>query len=186
MFNHRTLDECKKTPRRGWELRNIQNPESVAGHMYRMAIMTFLLDENDSLDTNRCMKMALIHDLPECIVGDITPYCGVDPAEKKRLEIEAMERLAKLAGTAGTEMSELFKEYVSQSTPEAKFVKQLDRMDMILQAFEYEVQTDGTADLQEFFDRVEDKFSHPSMVSLKKEIAKQREEFHNNASSDKQ
>ncbi len=30
--------------------------------------------------------MALVHDLAECLVGDITPYCGVSKEEKHRRE----------------------------------------------------------------------------------------------------
>ena len=34
----------------------------------------------------RCMKIALVHDLAECIVGDITPFCGISPEEKEQKE----------------------------------------------------------------------------------------------------
>ena len=34
----------------------------------------------------RCMKLALVHDMAECIVGDITPYCGVSKEEKHTKE----------------------------------------------------------------------------------------------------
>lgn len=55
------------------------------------------------------MELALVHDLAECIVGDITPYCGVDPDEKHRREDEAMLELAKLAGPNGDYMYDLYK-----------------------------------------------------------------------------
>lgn len=52
---------------------------------------------------------ALVHDLAECIVGDITPHCGVTPEEKHRQEDEAMKTLAELTGIAGDRMYELYK-----------------------------------------------------------------------------
>jgi putative hydrolase of HD superfamily len=39
--------------RTGWVLRDVESPESIAGHMYRMAILTFLLEDKDSLDKTR-------------------------------------------------------------------------------------------------------------------------------------
>lgn len=52
---------------------------------------------------------ALVHDLAECIVGDLTPRCGVSPEEKHRREDEAMKNIAELTGLAGDTMYELYK-----------------------------------------------------------------------------
>ena len=57
----------------------------------------------------RVMQMALIHDLAECIVGDITPHCGVSADDKHRMEDEAMEEICKLLGNKGPEMLEMFR-----------------------------------------------------------------------------
>jgi Predicted hydrolases of HD superfamily len=57
---------------------------------------------------HRCLKIAVVHDLAECIVGDITPRCGVDVAEKHHRETAAMKELADLAGSGGKELYELF------------------------------------------------------------------------------
>lgn len=52
-----------------------------------MAVLAMALAGEDStLDVIRCVKMALIHDVGEAIVGDITPRCGVSDAEKFKLE----------------------------------------------------------------------------------------------------
>lgn len=55
------------------------------------------------------MQMTLIHDLAECIVGDITPFCGIPPDEKHRMEDEAMEDICKLLGDKGPEILEIFR-----------------------------------------------------------------------------
>ncbi|XP_075213570.1 5'-deoxynucleotidase HDDC2 [Lycorma delicatula] len=165
----------KHIPRTGWVLENVKKPESIAGHMYRMAVMSFLLDGNDNkLDRAKCMELAVIHDLAECIVGDLTPYCGVTPEEKHKREVKAMEELASLVGSCGGNMIGLFKEYEEQRTPEAQFVKELDRFDLILQAFEYEKEESRPGSLQQFFDSCKGKFSHPLIVGLVKELDSQR------------
>lgn len=65
--------------------------------------------------------MALIHDLAECIVGDITPHCGVPPDEKHRLEDEAMEDICKLLGNKGPMILDMFR--VSYGTFSAETFK---------------------------------------------------------------
>lgn len=52
---------------------------------------------------------AMVHDLAECIVGDLTPHCGVSPEEKHRREDEAMQKIAELTGLAGDRMYDLYK-----------------------------------------------------------------------------
>ena len=53
--------------------------------------------------------MALVHDLAECIVGDITPHCGVSKEDKHRMEDEAMEKICNNLGERGAEMLKLFR-----------------------------------------------------------------------------
>lgn len=178
------VGRLKHEKRTGWVICNIDNCESIAGHMYRMGLMTFLLtDENDpfKLDRFRCLQIALVHDLAESIVGDITPHCGVSPKEKHRREDEAMKTIAELTGIAGDRMYELFQEYENQSSPEAKFAKDLDRYDMILQAFEYEKRENTPKKLEEFFKATYGKFNHPFIQDLAKELYKQRDEFEKKA-----
>jgi putative hydrolase of HD superfamily len=62
------------------------------------------------------LKLALAHDLAECIVGDITPFCGVDMAEKRQREDAAMMELSQLAGSGGSELYCLYKVKASSQT----------------------------------------------------------------------
>jgi putative hydrolase of HD superfamily len=84
--------------------------------------------------------MCLVHDLAEVIVGDLTPHDEIRGEEKHQLEREAMLAMAP-------EWVDLFDEYESASTPEAKFVKTMDKLDMGLQAIRY---TEQDIDLSEF------------------------------------
>lgn len=68
-------------------------------------------------------------------------------------------------------------EYEENQTPESKFVKDLDRLDMVLQAFEYEKRDQCPQQHQEFFDSTEGKFNHPFVVKLVEEINAQRAEL---------
>ncbi len=82
--------------------------------------------------------MALVHDLAEVIVGDVTPFCGMPKEEKHRREVEAMAAFQKQLKSAGDELMSLFAEYEAGETPEARFVKDLDKLEMVTQARHYE------------------------------------------------
>lgn len=69
----------------------------------------------------------------------------------------------------------LLQEYEENETPEAKFVKDLDRLDLVMQAFEYEKRDNCIKTHQEFFDSTDGKFNHPLVVDLVNEIKAQRE-----------
>jgi putative hydrolases of HD superfamily len=143
-----------------------------------MSMLSFLIPETSTLDRVKCIKLALIHDLAESIVGDITPYCGIDKEEKKRREIEAIQKISSLLpGLAGEEIFKLFEEYESQETQEALWVKDCDRYDMIQQAYEYEKRDECPMKHQEFFDSTRGKFLNPFFVNLVEELNKQRQEY---------
>ncbi|KAL9705428.1 hypothetical protein quinque_008946, partial [Culex quinquefasciatus] len=171
------VGNLKHMKRTGWVLRNVKDCESISGHMYRMGMMSFLLDGNQGLDRIRVMELALVHDLAESIVGDITPYCGISREEKLLREFSAMSEISELLGPSKDKLLELFNEYEAGKTAEAKFVKDLDRLDMVMQAFEYEKRDNCPMKHQEFFDSTKGKFSHPLVINIVNEINAQREKF---------
>ena len=76
--SHQNLQRQKRT---GWIKSGIEEPESVADHSYRAALLAMVVPLT-GVDAGRCMRMALVHDLAESIVGDITPSCGISTDEK--------------------------------------------------------------------------------------------------------
>ncbi|KAM7269537.1 hypothetical protein ACFE04_025034 [Oxalis oulophora] len=129
------------TKRAGWIKRDVDAPESIADHMYRMGLMALIMNDLPSVNRDKCIKMAIVHDIAEAIVGDITPSDGVPKEEKSRREREALQHMCKLLGEEGQrakEITDLWMEYEDNSSPEAKIVKDFDKIEMILQALEYE------------------------------------------------
>jgi len=166
----------KATPRAGWALRGIGDPESVAEHSHRVALLALLLAPRAQppLDAARCMAMALVHDLAEALVGDITPYDGVDAAEKRRREEAAMHELAALAGDGS--LLDLWREYDAAETAEARFVKELDRLETVLQAAEYGARDDvGHAALDEFWRTADARLTSPLTRTLLAALHRERE-----------
>lgn len=74
--------------------------------------------------------------------------------------------------SAVQEMRELWLEYETQATDEAKIVKEIDRLEMLIQACEYE-KSDGK-DLEKFFNDTKRVFQHPFIESISEIISKER------------
>ncbi|KAI7901807.1 HD domain-containing protein [Cokeromyces recurvatus] len=169
------IENLKRTKRTGWLDNGIQQAESISDHMHRMGVMAMLVND-PSINREKCIKMAIVHDLAEAVVGDITPHAGVSKEEKFRLEKNAMDGFKESLGNTETakEIVDLWLEYEDAKTPEALFVKDLDKFEMIVQALEYE--KSDKKKLQGFFDSTKGKFQHPAVKAWAEALYKEREE----------
>ncbi|XP_037100063.1 HD domain-containing protein 2 isoform X2 [Syngnathus acus] len=168
------IGHLKRVPRTGWVYRKVKNPESVSDHMYRMAMMSLVITD-PKVDKDKCIKLALVHDMAECIVGDIAPVDNVSKADKHRQEEAAMRQLSSLVpDSLRDEIYALWEEYEHQSSAEARLVKEFDRLEMILQAHEYEELEGTPGKLQEFFDSTRGCFQHPDVLQLVKALNDER------------
>eukprot|EP00168_Porphyra_purpurea_P013097 TRINITY_DN3549_c0_g1_i14.p1 TRINITY_DN3549_c0_g1~~TRINITY_DN3549_c0_g1_i14.p1 ORF type:complete len:394 (-),score=70.45 TRINITY_DN3549_c0_g1_i14:522-1622(-) len=133
------VGRLKTTKRAGWVISGIPAPESVSDHMYRMAMAAFALPPAVSA---HAIKLALVHDLAEALVGDITPHDGVSGEEKERRERAAMatvrDEVLQGEGALGSHLVDLWEEYEAGETEAARLVKDVDKYEMIVQAYEYE------------------------------------------------
>lgn len=157
--------------------------ESIADHMYRMSLISMFAPEalRPRLDLYKCMRMALIHDMAELLVGDITPVDGVPKPEKSRREASTMDYLTKtlLTGphkTTADELRAIWQEYEDSETLDSTFVHDVDKLELLLQMIEYEKAGKGRLDLGEFA-RVPRKIVLPEMKAWADELVKEREAF---------
>lgn len=130
----------KNVLRAGWVRAGIDSPESVAAHSWGMSMLALKLTPKE-LDLTRVLSLCIVHDIPEVRVGDLTPHD--DTSTKAEDELKAMTEMAP-------EWVALFVEYEEGKTAEAKFVKQLDKLDMALQAERY--QSEYGLSLEEFIE----------------------------------
>ncbi|KAJ4291889.1 hypothetical protein N0V90_009786 [Kalmusia sp. IMI 367209] len=152
------LERLKTTKRAGWRRFGIEHCESISDHMYRMSIITMMAPSSISsrLDILKCCRMALIHDMAESLVGDITPVDNVSKTEKSRRESETMDYictnlLGKFnGGINGKELRAIWQEYEDSETLESQFVHDVDKVELISQMVEYEREWKGEKDLGEF------------------------------------
>jgi len=133
------LDEAltlKSIPRAGWLRVGIDQPESVAAHSWGICWL-IVAHAPKGVDTERALKIAVVHDLAEVRTGDITPHDGISKTDKGRLEDTA----ARAMFSGREDLFELWQEYEQNTTPEARLVHDCDKLDMGLQALHYAKRT---------------------------------------------
>lgn len=119
----------KRTPRSGWQFLGTGS-ESVAEHVYRTTMVAFVLARlNGTVDTDKVLRLALAHDLPEARTGDLNyvnqKYVTAD-------EERAADDMAR-GLPFGEELRELMAEYREEASPEAVLVHDADQLEMLLE-----------------------------------------------------
>lgn len=171
----RLIGQLKLTRRAGWVHCAVHQPESVLDHTGRVALMALSLCP-PGLSSERAIKLSLVHDLAESLVGDITPRDNVSKSEKHARELAAMEHIRDDClrdSPLGRQVFELWLEYEEGTSSEALFVKELDKLEMIIQADEYERQQHKTLD--DFFDSTQGKMTIRAVTHVEQELRRQRQ-----------
>lgn len=109
--------------------------ETDAEHSWHIALMAMLFSNEapEGVDSNRAIKMCLVHDLVEIYAGDTFCYDIKAGEDKKEREMKAAEKLfSVLPEKEGTLLKTLWLEFEEQETPDAKFCASLDRLQPII------------------------------------------------------
>ena len=115
----------------------IEHPESVADHSYGTAIMAMVLSDSNKLNTEKILKMALVHDLAESITGDLMPD-EITKDDKRTLESDAMKEIfSKLPENLAKEYEVMWNEYQQANSKEAILLHEIDKLEMAIQAAKY-------------------------------------------------
>jgi putative hydrolase of HD superfamily len=131
----------KKLRRTGWQLRGIRDGESLADHCFGVVFLTFILGQElqyPDLDREKATQMAIIHEIAECRVGDI-PFPALEfLTGKSAAEQKATRAIFSPLKVSGDALQALFEEFEAGISCEAKFVRAIDKLDMLITALEYE------------------------------------------------
>ena len=152
--------QLKSIDRAGWKRVGIEHPESVAAHSWGVTLLCSLYCPTN-LDKERVLQIALVHDLPEIVVGDITPHDGISPTEKHAKEHHAATQLLPSSLLA------FWQEYQEHQTEESIFVHSMDKIDMLVQAMTYA--NTHNKDTSEFINSAR-KSVHPKYQELVEKI----------------
>lgn len=127
-----------KRIKRGWlKSEGVSNPESVAEHTYRNAIIGYILAKLERADVEKVVKMCLFHDIPEVRIGDIDKVAQ-RYVDKSETEIKVMEdQLSVLPEDIKDEIMSVMREFFEKKTKEALIARDADILELLFQAKEY-------------------------------------------------
>lgn len=176
------LEGLKRTARTGWNLkfppdhrfksRTVKDAESVADHTWSLAMFALVIGQALGLDVLKIVWMALIHDVAEIITLDIVTATELDleqrrllEADKRQREDAAMRQIFLPLGEWGQRCYELWLEYEDQSSPEARVLRELDKLEGCIQAVLYREQGNDV-DPEEFLNHAAGYLERPEFVAM--------------------
>ena len=119
----------KRTPRSGWQFLGTGS-ESVAEHVFRTAMIAFVLARLDgTVDSDKMLRLALAHDLPEARTSDLN-YVNQKyvTADESRAADDMTRGLP-----FGEELRELMAEYRDETSAEAVLAHDADQLEMLFE-----------------------------------------------------
>lgn len=153
------------------------DPESVAEHSWRAALMAMLLaPEFPGVEIDRVVRMCIIHDLGEAVTGDIPTFLK-NQADEETEDRAVAGILATLPEETRREFSALFAEMNALETPEARLYKIIDKLEAVIQHNESPISTWEPLeyDLQRTYGQKEAAW-FPQTAALRQEILRRTEQ----------
>jgi len=156
------LGQLKKVKRSGWWIAGIKDPETVAEHSFRVAIIGYLLATLEGADPKKTILMCLFHDIPETRIGDLHKVAQNYIKLSNFDSIVFSDQLKNLPNNINSELNSLFTEFQCNNSKEAQLAHDADRLECLIQAREY--QMEGNKNVFEWIESCKN--------SLKSETAK--------------
>lgn len=157
------FDHLKSLYRQGWLRAGIPKVhcETVAEHSLGVALLALFLADAyfPQLDKGKLVRMGLLHDFGEIYAGDIVPG-KMSLTDKHELEKQSVERVFSQLPN-GADYLAVWEEFERGETAEARFLKEIDRLEMGLQASVYE--QEGFGDLSVFFESTDRALTTPEL-----------------------
>jgi putative hydrolase of HD superfamily len=143
------VGHLKRSARQGWWIAGIKDPESVAEHSFRAAVIGYVIATLEEADAERTAVLCLFHDVPETRLGDI-PSTGKRYVSSAPAEQVVKDQTAELPSALADRIRGLVGEFEERVTAEALCAKDADKLECLLQAREYQQQ--GYRDVQPWVD----------------------------------
>ncbi|MGW5161676.1 HD domain-containing protein [Nonomuraea wenchangensis] len=129
----------KRYKRTGWLVAGVRDPESVADHSFRTAVIAAVIAKLEGGDPQRAAFMALFHDSQETRVTDI-PYLGKRYLKAASNEEVTADQTRNVAGPVADMVRDAVAEYEEKASIEAVCARDADKLECLLQAVEYREQ----------------------------------------------
>ena len=160
----------KRVKRSGWWVAGIENPESVADHSFRCAVIAFFLACLEHADVYQVIAMAIFNDIHESRINDLHKmghyYIEFKDAEKKVFK----DQIKFLDKKIGARLQKLRQDYDQQLTKESLVARDADILECLIQAKEY--YDSGYKEAKSFFTKAPDFLSTKSARKIWQQVKK--------------
>lgn len=127
----------KRVKRSGWWVAGLNDPESVADHCFRCAVIGFYMAFEEGVDPYRVLAMTLFNDIHEARINDLHKmghyYIDFKQAEKRVFK----DQVASLPVRVKNALEDVRGDYDKQLSPEALVARDADILECLVQAKEY-------------------------------------------------
>ncbi|MFH0971364.1 MAG: HD domain-containing protein [Candidatus Micrarchaeota archaeon] len=149
------IGDLKRISRSGWWHCKINDPESVADHSFRTALIAYALAKKEnSPNPEKVAFSALVHDLPEARLTDLHKLSASYIKNKKEIEAKIFKEQQSLLGF----------EFPKPTKSELMIIKDADLLELAFSAKEYE--KEGYKETKILFNRVKKQLKSGSSRSL--------------------
>jgi len=125
-----------------------------------------VISDLENYDSEKMLKMVLLHDLAESKIGDYTPN-QISKENKIKIENNAYDEIiSTLPNTIKLQYGKIWEEYQKQESPESKIVHQIDKLEMVLQAKMYQKEVASKEAVESFFKSAESEITHPKLKEI--------------------
>ncbi len=142
------IGQMKRVQRSGWWLAGIADPESVAEHSFRAAILGYILASLEGADPMKTAMLCLFHDTHEARINDLhrvaKRYIETGISEREAFS----EQVERLPEKIAAEVASFISAYEGKESLESKVAHDSDLLECLIQAREYQAQ--GYADVEDW------------------------------------
>jgi len=163
-----TTIQSKQIDRAGWKIMDIHRPESIAAHSFQLCVMAMIFADHLGVNRDKLMKMAVTHGIGKIFTEDLVWSHGniIDiqkRREKETIETNGIEAIFTKLGNP-KEYRAIFEEMNQRKSVESYIFWQLDRLEMAVQALQYELQSGKH--LEEFFFNTDLRLTQPFLREI--------------------
>ncbi|NUW42921.1 HD domain-containing protein [Nonomuraea rhodomycinica] len=151
----------KRYKRTGWLVAGVRDPESIADHSFRTAVIAGVIAALEGGDPQRAAFMSLFHDSQETRITDI-PYVAKRYLTAPANEDVTADQTRDVPEAVAAMLRGAIAEYEEKVSLEAVCARDADKLECLLQAVEYREQ--GHQNVQPWIDS--------SLAALKTATAK--------------
>ncbi|WKK25773.1 HD domain-containing protein [Streptomyces olivoreticuli] len=157
------MGALKRAKRSGWWIAGVKDPETIAEHSFRTAIIGSVLAMMEGADPAKVALLCTFHDTQETRVGDI-PWIGRRYLTAAKNEDVTADQVADAHPAVAAGIQAVVEEYEHGESPEVLIAHDADKLECMIQGLEYLEQ--GYSNAQEWVASTRAKLKTPSAIAL--------------------